>query len=269
MTRLGGIARDWLARGHAAAVVIIVEAHGSTPREAGATMLVGAEALAGTIGGGQLEFHAIDQARALLHGTATSLALDLPLGPAMGQCCGGRVRLQIARLDEAMLAPLEQRDAALDAARPHVFVFGAGHTGRALAQALAVLPLAVSLIDDRDGVLDGLPDAILCRQLADPAERLADAPRGAAMLAMTHSHALDYRLCEEALRLGHFAYVGMIGSATKRARFLAGLARADAPPATDAFVCPIGGAEVVDKRPEVIAALVAAELLHLFFPAPR
>lgn len=244
-------------------LVTLTRAAGSTPREAGATMAVSATGAAGTIGGGQLEFHCLDIARAMLASGERDRDLDIPLGPQMGQCCGGRVQVSLRRATPADLAMLAAHEQAEAQARPAVLVFGAGHTGRALVRALAPLPLQVMLIDDRDGVLDGLPAAVTCIRIADPVSAIATAPPSAAHVVLTHSHALDYRLAEAALQRGDAAYVGMIGSATKRARFEAGFLRAGGrAEALERLTCPIGGNDVDDKRPEVIAALTAAELVR-------
>jgi xanthine dehydrogenase accessory protein XdhC len=244
-------------------LVTLTRARGSTPREAGATMAVTAMEAAGTIGGGQLEFHCIDIAREMLAAHALGRELDIPLGPQMGQCCGGRVTVSLKRATVADFAMLTAREKADTAAQPAVLIFGAGHTGRALAQALAALPFATTLIDDRDGVLDGLPAGITCVRMADPVRAVEIAAPGCAFVILSHSHALDYRLAEAALARGDAAYVGMIGSATKRARFEAGFLRDGGRVATLAcLTCPIGGCDVDDKRPEVIAALTAAELVR-------
>ena len=244
-------------------LVRIESAEGSTPREAGATMAVGAHAIAGTIGGGQLEFHCIDFARQMLATNAADQQLDIPLGPQMGQCCGGRVRVSLSHATAAEIALIAAREKAETMARPPVLIFGAGHTGRALAQALAPLPFSVSLIDDRDDVMGGLPPAVTCIRMADPVDAVAGAPVGSAFVVLSHSHALDYRLAEAALARGDAAYVGMIGSATKRARFEASFLRAGGRRETLArLTCPSGGSDVDDKRPEVIAALTTAELVR-------
>jgi xanthine dehydrogenase accessory protein XdhC len=246
-----------------AVLVRIATAEGSTPREAGATMIVTALRSAGTIGGGQLEFHCLDIAREMLAGGETARRLDIPLGPQMGQCCGGRVSVTLERATLAHAEALRAEEAAARSSRPAVLIFGAGHTGRALARTLAPLPLAVTLIDDRDEEVLGLPAEIARLRLDDPEGAIAAAPAGAGFIVLTHSHALDYRLTEAALLRDDAAYVGMIGSATKRARFAASFRRRHpASPALARLTCPIGGNDVDDKRPEVIAALTAAELVR-------
>jgi len=246
-----------------AVIVRITEAQGSTPREAGATMIVSARSSAGTIGGGQLEFHCIDLARIMLDSGGPQQLIDIPLGPQMGQCCGGRVRVAMEPATAAHLEALRQAEANAAAERPQVLIFGAGHTGKALARSLALLPVAASLIDDRSGQFGEVPATVACLQLEDPETALAAARPGSAFVVLTHSHALDYRLAEAALLRGDAAYVGMIGSGTKRARFEASFRRRHpGSKALGRLTCPIGGSDVHDKRPEVIAALTSAELVR-------
>jgi xanthine dehydrogenase accessory protein XdhC len=268
MTSLSTFLESHLSGG--AILVRIEVAEGSTPREAGATMIVAAKASAGTIGGGQLEFHCLDIAREMLTSGETARQLDIPLGPQMGQCCGGRVRIALDRATPAHVESLRAIEATRQAARPAILIFGAGHTGRALAGTLARLPFAVTLIDDREDQMASLPAEIACIRLDDPAEAITSAPPRTAFIILTHSHALDYRLTEAALLRGDAAYVGMIGSATKRARFASSfLRRHPASPALAGLTCPIGGDDVDDKRPEVIAALTAAELVRCLLAHKR
>ncbi len=259
------ILADFLAArlGEGAIIVRIERVQGSTPREAGATMIVGSHDSAGTIGGGQLEFHCLDLAREMLASGEQGRQADIPLGPQMGQCCGGRVQVTLARAAPADLAALRASEAKASAARPQVVILGAGHTGKALARSLSLLPLAVTLVDDRPGQFEGLPENLTCLQLDNPEPALEAAAPGSAFVVLTHSHALDYRLVETALLRGDASYVGMIGSATKRARFEASFCRRHpASAALAALTCPIGGSDVHDKRPEVIAALTTAELVR-------
>lgn len=258
------------ADGRQAILVEIAAALGSTPRGVDALMLVTSDAVAGTIGGGHLEFHAIDVARSMIaegkegRGPA-SQSMDLPLGPMMGQCCGGHVTLRFEPVTTKVAAWLGDHEAKLLDARPPVLVFGLGHTGRALASMLSLLPFAVTLVDDRAEMFTGLPENCRTLHLEDPADAIADAPAGAAYIILTHSHALDYRLTEAALERRDAAYVGMIGSKTKRRRFESQFLRNSGTNAMlGELTCPIGGADVDDKRPEIIASLTAAELVRCF-----
>ena len=260
---LAGIVRQLLARNEPGMIVRVVAAKGSTPRGTDAAMLVTAGASHGTIGGGQLEFHAIDVARDMMAAGTEKHELAIPLGAHLGQCCGGHVTLAFTAATAAQADLLAREEADRAAAFPAAVIFGAGHTGRSLAVALAPLPFAVTLVDDRAELLAGLPPCVATRRLDDPEKLVAACPSGAAVVILTHSHALDYRLAQAALQRRNLAYVGMIGSATKRARFERWfLATGGARAAIAALVCPIGGSGVADKRPEVIAALTAVELLR-------
>ena len=136
--------------------------------------------------------------------------------------------------------------------------------GQALATALSPLPLRVHWIDSREGVLNGeIPPGIEPVRAGRPLDEVAAAPAGAAYLVLTHSHALDFEICAAVLERGDFAYLGLIGSATKRAKFERGFRELGiSRERIGRLVCPIGGGKVRDKRPPVIAALVAAELIH-------
>lgn len=247
-------------------LVRVGEARGSTPRDSDAWMVVAPAALFGTIGGGQLEFLAIGRARAILEGREAEGPWSQPLGPEIGQCCGGHVTLYFNRLDAArcsdLLVEWEQAKARL----PHVFVFGAGHVGTALAHALALLPVQAVVVETRADALKELSSAVggavETRLAAMPEAVVRDAPPGSAFIVLTHDHALDFLIVSDALKRDDAAYVGLIGSATKRAVFSRQWREAGGEDARFAeLVCPIGGAHLRDKRPSVIAALTAAEVM--------
>ena len=246
---------------------------GSTPREKGAFMLIGDHGLAGTIGGGQLEFLGVDRARKMLREGEQTSVLDIPLGPDIGQCCGGRVNLAFFRMDDNIRARLLADMRKQAATFPQVLIFGAGHVGLALCRALRGLPFQVHLTDTRASALEQAPDGVACRLSALPEAEVRAAPNGSLFVVATHDHALDFLIVREALGRkvsanGRREYVGMIGSKTKKASFKAWLKRAgEAGLDTEWLVCPIGGGEVGDKRPEVIAALAAAELIRFVAPS--
>jgi xanthine dehydrogenase accessory factor len=294
------------------ALVEVACAKGSTPRDAGAWMLVSRKAIFGTIGGGQLEYMAIDKAREMLRSLSplegemspqategvpsegTSIRpsttastppgrfaatlpsrgreklLDIPLGPEIGQCCGGRVEVAIRCVDKLLASDLIARAKAEEADLPHVYVFGGGHVGHALAGALSLLPLRTVVVETRAEELAGLPDEVETRLTAVPEEVVREAPSGSAFLVLTHDHALDFLIVSEALNRTDAAYVGMIGSQTKKATFRNWfLKNAGGTEAEFArLVSPIGGDTVKDKRPAVIASLAAAELVTVLLGAP-
>lgn len=248
-------------------LVVIDEARGSTPRDRGTVMLVADKAIWGTIGGGQFEFMAIDNARALLAGGGET-EMDIPLGPEIGQCCGGRTRLSFSLVTPEIARSLGERLSQEAEQNPSVFLFGAGHVGLALARALAPLPLAVTVVETRAEALLDVPDGVAARHVAMPEAMVADIPAGGAVVILTHDHALDFLIAREALTRPDLPYIGMIGSATKRATFAGWLKReGDDGGLIDRLVLPIGGTAVRDKRPAVIAALVAAELLTVLGPS--
>ncbi|MFS8047247.1 xanthine dehydrogenase accessory protein XdhC [Rhizobium sp. BR 314] len=255
--------RDFLRREPASILVEVTGVAGSAPRDTDAWMLVSEHAIFATIGGGQLEYMAIDQARRALRSGLAAEPMSVPLGPEIGQCCGGRVGLAFTVLNPQLANDLVARSDREMAARPHVYVFGAGHVGDALAMALSLAPLRVVLVDTREDELTActVPRIETCLT-AMPEAVVRDAPAGSSFVILTHDHALDFLITAEALKRSDAAYVGMIGSKTKRATFRNWLAReighADL---FDRLICPIGGTAIKDKRPTVIATLAAAEIM--------
>jgi xanthine dehydrogenase accessory factor len=259
-------AQAWLAAQRAAVLVEVSEARGSVPREAGTRMLVSANGVVGTIGGGHLEWKSIEEARRMLASHDGSRhTLHFPLGPALGQCCGGAVTVEFERLAAHHLATWPA-----PVPRFHLQLYGAGHVGRAVARLLVTLPCAVDWIDERDDEFpeslgDGPPWPVHIRKVAvDAVEgEAARAPAGAAFLVVTHQHALDERIVEAILRRGDFGFLGLIGSKTKRQKFVHRFeARGLSPALIERMVCPIGLPGIVGKEPELIAISVVAQLLQ-------
>lgn len=277
MTTSADPLKAFLDRAGDAVMVEVTGVAGSTPREAGAYMLVSRDAMHGTIGGGHLEYIAMEKAREMLgassalHGAAdaalpqqaAATVLDLALGPEIGQCCEGRVRIALRPVDRTLAASLLDLAEAQDRRMPQVYLFGGGHVGNAIARALSLLPVWVTIVETRASALEDMPAGVAAELTAVPETLVRDAPAGAAFVVLTHDHALDFLITAEALKRGDAAYVGMIGSKTKRATFRSWFLKAGGGTESDfrRLVSPIGGDAVKDKRPAVIAALAAAEML--------
>ena len=312
MARVWARIRETIERHGKAGLISVVGAAGSVPREAGARIVLQPNGdFFGTIGGGRLEYEAIAAGLAILAaGRGRAHFRDWPLGPNLGQCCGGMVKTLTETFDASDLAAvrsledaerdgafatrsrldaagrvaraLASDDAADDQARAAsssfadmpfreqfgevhtpVLLFGAGHVGRALALALAPLPFAVRWIDSRaEQFPQYVPQNAVTVCTKDAGRELAQAPGDALIVVMTHSHPLDFDITAAALQRGAFEFVSLIGSETKRARFVnfarqLGISESR----IDRLVCPIGIAQIKGKEPAVIAAAIAAQLL--------
>lgn len=275
--------------------VVVADVAGSTPREVGASLLVWRDGQSGTIGGGTLEFDACATAREMLSAGTETRHANLALGPDMGQCCGGRMRLLWERYEavptgEIIARPMEAGEQPLSVTRAlarardrgempsprliegwfiepvsrattPVWVWGAGHVGRAIVAALAPLPdLKITWVDTApDRFPDEAPEGVTILPAPELAAAMRLAPAEAHHLILTFSHALDLALCDAALAHG-FASAGLIGSATKWARFRARLGQAGHAPAhIDRITCPIGDPRL-GKHPSAIALGVAHRL---------
>jgi xanthine dehydrogenase accessory factor len=272
---------------HETCVLVEVQATaGSVPREVGTWMAVfparledgsqDADAdsdalpeLIGTIGGGRLEFDAIREARQRLQvpGPQSAEVLRYPLGPALGQCCGGVVLLRFTRIDASESDALVRR---LSANYRPVSLFGGGHVGGALARVLAPLPYRLTWIDSRDGVFpNDLTAGTHCEHSEPVQGAVASLASDSAVLIMSFSHAEDLDVLIACLQRqrqqGDLPFIGMIGSRTKWATFSHRLtARGFTAEELAQVHCPIGLGGIAGKEPEVIAVGVAAQLLQEF-----
>jgi xanthine dehydrogenase accessory factor len=249
-----------------AVLVSVASTKGSAPRERGAWMGVFAHDVIGTIGGGHLEFQALDAARARLGGAAGDELLRFALGPSLGQCCGGVVHLQFEPVSMADVPALRKR---LTPQLTPVALFGGGHVGAALARVIATLPFALTWIDSRDGIFpDEVPADITC-EYSDPVQSaVRDLAPNSRVLIMSFSHAEDLDIVAACLQRqrarGDLPYIGLIGSKTKWATFRHRLeARGYSAGELAQITCPIGVPGIAGKEPEVIAVAVAAQLLQL------
>ena len=310
MVKVWARIREAIESHASAGLISVVSCAGSVPRENGARIVLRPDGgFYGTIGGGRLEYEAIAAGRAAIAaGRGKALFRDWPLGPNLGQCCGGMVKtltetfdakdLTAARFFEdaeksgafitesrlgkdgriaRTIAPPRAGAGSLAAAvfDPKLFMerfgevatplllFGAGHVGRAVILTLATLPFDVRWIDSRPNQFpQHVPPNVVTVCTDAVADELAQAPRDAMVVIMTHSHALDLDITVAALQHKTFDFVGLIGSETKRARFVTvaqQLGLSDS--VIERLICPIGIPEIKGKEPAVIAAALAAQLL--------
>ena len=308
---------DWLHRARELAaggpyvIVTVAEAAGSAPRGAGTKMLVSDTELYGTIGGGNLEFTVVDQARKFLESDEGDYQFQkYALGPLLEQCCGGSVVILLERIEPGAEFLMEARHGVLETRFENgvlikewvdrsvngpisfhdksdrrvekelstaalmresvarnftpLYMFGAGHVGRAVAAALAPLPFDVVWVDSRASEFPETVPVNHDKRVTEDCVAVVDEVRaGAFYLIFTHSHQLDYELTAKILARGDAAYCGLIGSKTKRARFENRLLRERVltEDRLGELTCPIGIPGITGKEPEVIAASVAAQLL--------
>lgn len=352
--------KDWLEalrvlnKDNEACVLITVAAVlGSTPREIGANMVVTADNIFGTIGGGNLEFKAIELAHEFLQSDVTEKTLQkFPLGPGLGQCCGGVAVLHfetihasspnwieqtlnfihqnqhcvlVSTVDVAnenknisnkllvtvteclgsldneqldkeaiiaarlILADPKKEQASLvkqikakvkaNSDEPpvlffepvftndfHIALFGAGHVGKALVKILSELQCKISWVDSRpEQFPDNVPSNVSAILSEHSDEEVKNFSKDTYYLIMTHSHALDQDICEAILIKNDFAYLGLIGSKTKRSRFEKRLRQKGiTTEQLTHLTCPIGIDGIYSKLPAAIAVSVSAELLQLY-----
>lgn len=226
-------------------------------------MMVTLDSQSGTIGGGRLEFEAVNQARKLLADPVTNtLTQKYALGPLLEQCCGGSVVLELSKM------PMGDASKAIKSPPPatNLYMFGAGHVGKAVANALAPLSFNIVWTDAREGEFpDNLPPNCTKNVSDDPMAVVQGAKAGTMFLVFTHSHQLDYDITTAVLARGDAIYCGLIGSATKRARFEKRMLDESGitTKKLGTLTCPIGVPGIEGKEPEVIAASVVAQLLHV------
>ncbi|MBK0063599.1 MULTISPECIES: xanthine dehydrogenase accessory protein XdhC [unclassified Acinetobacter] len=312
---------DWQQQRRPVVLVTVVRADGSTPREVGATMVLGLDQQqqiqqSDTIGGGHLEFQAIDIAKDMLlgHEVRQRFTERFNLSARLGQCCGGVMWLLFERIGarlncydlivsqkawqngqnivrhvsdqqasvwysadhpmQALQADWQRNDEhwqwrqIIQPYAMKVMILGAGHVGEAIVRCLLPLDVQVTWVDNRDHIFPlDLQDQIRCISTDLPALEITHFDRDGAILILTHDHQLDLQLCFEALKPTQqsFAYVGMIGSKSKRAIFEKRMqARGYSSTQLEQLVCPIGIDGITSKKPAMIAIAVVAELLQVF-----
>ncbi|MCU4562974.1 xanthine dehydrogenase accessory protein XdhC [Acinetobacter sp. WU_MDCI_Abxc222] len=302
-------------------LVTVVRADGSTPREVGTTMLLRFNLQqqwqqSDTIGGGHLEFQAIDIAKAMLKETGISVRRieRFNLSARLGQCCGGVMWLLFEKISPAVtpsdlsmslqawragrhiwrtvshqyastwqIMGMEQQPSfefdsdsseqwqfgqQIQPNTMHVLICGAGHVGEAIVRCLLPIGVRMKWIDPRDDIFPSdLLEKVQCLTTDTLEAEIEHFDRSGAILILTHDHQLDLQLCFAALKptTKPFAYVGMIGSKSKRAIFEKRMqVRGYTPETLQRLVCPIGIEGISSKHPATIAIAVVAQLLQVF-----
>ncbi|MEZ4241886.1 MAG: xanthine dehydrogenase accessory protein XdhC [Myxococcota bacterium] len=247
MNVFAAAAEAWRS-GQRAALATVISVAGSTPRSGGARMLVYADGTAvGTIGGGALEHRAVALALEVL-ATGRPDVLSVHLVRDLGMCCGGAV--------EVYVEPL--------AVREPMVVFGAGHVAHAVAPMLVALDYAVTVVDDRDELATEARFPGCTVAVTDPRAFAREMPDGPDRhwLVLTHDHALDQDLVETLLPR-RCAWLGMIGSRGKVARFLVRLKAAGLDERLFTKLCAPVGLDLGAETPAEIAVAIAAELVRV------
>ena len=230
-------------------IITVVEERGSTPRNAGAKMVISQAEQFDTIGGGHLEYKAIKIARQMLQQKQNQPRLErFSLGASLGQCCGGATTLLFEPVNTDTV---------------QIVVFGAGHVGRALVSILASLPCRVRWIDSREDQFPKvIPEGVETLVSEFPADEVEAQPANSYFIVMTHNHQLDQTLTEAILQRNDFAYFGLIGSETKRHKFIHRLqAKGFSEAQINRMTCPMGIASIKGKLPAEIAVSVAGEII--------
>ncbi|MBR9883151.1 MAG: xanthine dehydrogenase accessory protein XdhC [Oceanospirillales bacterium] len=232
-----------------AVMITVVDERGSTPRNAGAKMVVSEAERFDTIGGGHLEHKAIKIARTMLVEKQEQPRLErFSLGASLGQCCGGATTLLFEPLNAGIV---------------QIALFGAGHVARALVPILATLPCRIRWIDSREDEFPAsLPEGVEKVVNEFPVDEIESQAAGSYFIVMTHNHQLDQELTEAILKRNDFKYFGLIGSQTKRKKFEHRLkAKGFDDAQLERMTCPMGIPEVKGKLPAEIAVSVAGEVI--------
>ena len=230
-------------------IITVLGARGSTPRDSGTKMIVSPKRNFCTIGGGHLEYKAIALAKEMLTQKKEQHRIEhFPLGPRLGQCCGGSATLLFEFFGGTQLS---------------IMLFGAGHVGKSLVSILHQLACSITWVDSREGEFPVKPPTNVKRIISEqPEHAVREAAPNTYFIVMTHEHPLDFNIITAALERNDARYIGLIGSKTKWERFkLRFQYRGYEPGFYAAVRCPIGLSEVPGKKPIEVAVSIAGEII--------
>ena len=242
----------------------LISTEGSVPRDAGTFMLITSKYLFGSIGGGQLEYSVIQKAKKFLNEKEmiNNEIINIPLGPAIGQCCGGYAQVKITKYDNG-LQSLKNEKLKINKL-DNLYIFGAGHVGQELSSKSVDLDFNVHLIDSRNEYLKIQNEKeIIPIFTTFPWMIVKNLPKKSYYIVLTHSHDYDFKIINEILNLNTFQFIGLIGSKTKGKRFSNRLVKLGHNQyLINKIECPIGLKNITSKKPGEIAISIIARLLE-------
>ena len=242
----------------------LISTEGSVPRDAGTFMLITSKCLFGSIGGGQLEYSVIQKAKKFLNEKEiiNNEIINIPLGPSIGQCCGGYAQVKITKYDNG-LQSLKNEKLKINKL-DNLYIFGAGHVGQELSSKSVDLDFNVHLIDSRNEYLKTQNEKeIIPIFTTFPWMLVKNLPKKSYYIVLTHSHDYDFKIINEILNLNTFQFIGLIGSKTKRERFSNRLVKLGYNlHLINKIECPVGLKNITSKKPGEIAISIIARLLE-------
>ena len=244
----------------------IIKAKGSVPRNENVSMIISLSKEYGTIGGGELEYQVIKESKALLNNLdCNQKIIELPLGPTLGQCCGGFVKIQLSKFKNGknLLLKHDLKEQIINQ-NQNLYIFGAGHVGNSLLSKLDGVGFNIFVIDSRENFISKInADYVFPILAKDHTIIIKNVPSKSYYLVLTHSHQLDLSICDSILKKNDFTFIGLIGSKTKKIRFTKRLIEIGCDKKLiDKIECPIGINSIQGKEPDVIAISIIARLLE-------
>ena len=240
----------------------VMNALGSTPNKINDFMLIAENDIFGTIGGGTLEFQVINEAKKMLINNNKENSLKIPLGPGIGQCCGGFVEIKLTahlNFKNAIKNEIFDESNKLD-----LYIFGAGHIGQSLITKTKFLNFNTYLIDSREMFLKQNNLKHVNYLLSSrPWEIVNHLNKKSMYVIVTHSHDFDFKIANEILKINNFYYLGLIGSDTKRNKFYKRLEKiGHKKQLINQLECPIGASIGKSKDPEEISFSILARMIE-------
>ncbi len=243
----------------------LIFTEGSVPRNKDTFMFISNSKIFGTIGGGQLEHLIINKARNILKNNKKnySTKVNIPLGPAIGQCCGGYAQIELIKFEDGKDACNSEKK-IYNQSRNNLYIFGAGHIGQEVSKRSIDLDFNVNLIDSRKEYLNTPKEKDIVKIYAKyPWMLIKNLPKNAYYVILTHSHDFDFKIINELLNFNTFIFIGLIGSKTKRKRFdKRFLHLGHDRLLINKIECPVGLSTITSKKPGEIAISIIGRLLE-------